>query len=253
MQRLPRQHLPHLDDLNQLLAERRTQLGPKSLHSSNGAALRFVAASGKVRDYEQRVYQSGEIATRANNAHDVYNALAWLCYPSSKIALNAAHVSIATPTVAAQSSERGRRRDALTLLDESGAVVICDDPRLLTLLSQFAWKTLFWEYRAAVRKHLFCSLIGHGALQKAVTPYLGLTAKALLIAAPAGFFQQPLTQRTTLIDAAVASRLMQPAELTTPRQLQPLPLLGIPGWWPANGDPRFYDNRDYFRPPPRRR
>jgi cytochrome P450 len=27
-----------------------------------------------------------------------------------------------------------------------------------------------------------------------------------------------------------------------------LPLLGIPGWHPANTDPAFYANTDYFRP-----
>ncbi len=29
----------------------------------------------------------------------------------------------------------------------------------------------------------------------------------------------------------------------------PLPLLGVPGWWPANADPAFYDDAQVFRPP----
>jgi hypothetical protein len=28
----------------------------------------------------------------------------------------------------------------------------------------------------------------------------------------------------------------------------PLPVLGIPGWWPANEDPRFYGDKTVFRP-----
>jgi len=30
-------------------------------------------------------------------------------------------------------------------------------------------------------------------------------------------------------------------------QLYPLPMLGVPGWWPDNEQPEFYDNTDYFR------
>jgi len=29
--------------------------------------------------------------------------------------------------------------------------------------------------------------------------------------------------------------------------LHPLPLLGVPGWWPANADPAFYDDPAVFR------
>ena len=28
----------------------------------------------------------------------------------------------------------------------------------------------------------------------------------------------------------------------------PLPVLGVPGWWPANENPGFYDDADVFRP-----
>ena len=28
----------------------------------------------------------------------------------------------------------------------------------------------------------------------------------------------------------------------------PLPLLGIPGWWPENGELSFYDDAQVFRP-----
>ena len=31
------------------------------------------------------------------------------------------------------------------------------------------------------------------------------------------------------------------------RSLSPLPILGIPGWWNGNEDPRFYENKSYFR------
>ncbi|MFW9622167.1 MAG: DUF3025 domain-containing protein, partial [Macromonas sp.] len=28
----------------------------------------------------------------------------------------------------------------------------------------------------------------------------------------------------------------------------PLPVLGVPGWWPANADPTFYADAQVFRP-----
>ena len=38
------------------------------------------------------------------------------------------------------------------------------------------------------------------------------------------------------------------AELAT-KPFTPLPVLGVPGWWPANQDPAFYDDATVFRPP----
>ena len=39
---------------------------------------------------------------------------------------------------------------------------------------------------------------------------------------------------------------MQP--VLSPRLLLPLPVLGIPGWWPANENPGFYADTAVFRP-----
>ncbi|MFG5409680.1 DUF3025 domain-containing protein [Piscinibacter sakaiensis] len=38
-----------------------------------------------------------------------------------------------------------------------------------------------------------------------------------------------------------------------PPRHRPLPVLGVPGWWPANADPAFYDDPAVFRPAPARR
>jgi hypothetical protein len=38
------------------------------------------------------------------------------------------------------------------------------------------------------------------------------------------------------------------AALATPRDLSPLPLMGIPGWCADNEDPAFYGNTRIFRP-----
>jgi hypothetical protein len=31
------------------------------------------------------------------------------------------------------------------------------------------------------------------------------------------------------------------------RRYSPLPVLGVPGFWPANADPAFYDDEHVFR------
>jgi hypothetical protein len=31
------------------------------------------------------------------------------------------------------------------------------------------------------------------------------------------------------------------------RELWPLPILGVPGWWAGNEQESFYDNTSYFR------
>jgi hypothetical protein len=43
---------------------------------------------------------------------------------------------------------------------------------------------------------------------------------------------------------AIAARALYPAAL---QSLTPLPLMGIPGWSPANHDPAFYNDSQVFR------
>ena len=143
---------PTLEALNALLAAHQPQI---SLHS--GAALRFVAqGSGKLTfesQYEPRCYLSGEVQTREDNLHDLFNALVWLIYPKSKAAINARHYDALTRLAAAPeaSSMRGAVRDTSTLLDESGVIVVCADDELAGLLKDFQWKALFWQRRAEVQ------------------------------------------------------------------------------------------------------
>jgi hypothetical protein len=37
-------------------------------------------------------------------------------------------------------------------------------------------------------------------------------------------------------------------ELESTTKLTPLPILGVPGWWPANDTVSFYRDEHYFRP-----
>ena len=158
-----------------------------------------------------------------------------VAFPRFKRALNAAHgeaIALETDTV------RGRRRDALTMLDESGVWIISHDPALPALLTQRAWHTLFWENRHAVETAMRFVVVGHALLEKTLAPYPSITGKCLLL--------QSDTLDPDTAEGLVVAAL---AALHTPRQLVPLPIQGIPGWDPDNAQADYYANQDVFRPP----
>jgi hypothetical protein len=63
---------------------------------------------------------------------------------------------------------------------------------------------------------------------------------------PASWRQQPYPERLAAIDRRLAEEL-QAGRYLAPRDLQPLPLLGIPGLVPDNDDPAYYDDTWQFR------
>ena len=123
--------------------------------------------------------------------------------------------------------------NALTLFDENGVIVLSDNPELIHLLQTKQWKRLFWENRSAVESEMQFIVFGHGLYEKALNPFLGMCGKALIL---------PTTDD---IDTQLADYLQE--NLNTPKQLLPLPILGVPGFDAANSEPAYYDNRDYFR------
>src|SRR5574340_362114 len=221
--------LPPMQALNTLAAARGTV-------QSRGLPLRFFAPDGRLsaRDYETHILRTGEVPTRADTWHDVLNALVGLRFPRFKAALNAAHgEAIALET----GSSRGRRRDALTVLDESGVWVISRDPALPALLAEHAWHALFWEARSRVETGMRFVVVGHALLEKMLAPYPTITGKCLTLIAD-----------LPDLDAAGALAARALDAVDTPRQLRPLPVQGIPGWDAANAHAAYYANREVFRP-----
>lgn len=196
--------------------------------------------------YEARIHASGAMTVRPREWHDLFNLLMWLAYPKAKAALNARHVEALGSPV--ERGARGPVRDALTVFDESGVVVVADDQELLDLVREFRWKRLFWQRRDAVCRSLRVLPFGHALCEKALAPYIGLTGHALLLHATAAELALPLTQLVSWVDGAVSHRIADSARFQSTRELSPLPLLGVPGWHADNASESFYDDTGYFRP-----
>jgi hypothetical protein len=199
------------------------------LKTESGRPVRFVSPGTKDAYYEIRVFETGRVETRPDNLHDFFNALAWLAFPRTKARLNALHAA----EIPRERGRRGRLRDLLTIFDEGGAIVHCDDAALLSLLVNFQWKELFWENREKVLASMRIVVFGHAVMEKALEPWPGVTCKALI--APAG----------TDSDAHAQTWLARLGAGATPRDLPPLPVFGFPGWLPQ--DEGFYDDARYFR------
>jgi hypothetical protein len=244
---------PKLQECNALLASR---LSPITVQS--GARLHFVPqVSGKLpfeAQYEPRCYLKGEVPTRQDNWHDLFNALVWLTFPKAKAAINARHYhSLMEEGAAANtesSSERGAKRDVNTLLDESGVIVAYSKANadLAGLLRDFKWKELFWQQREKISAGMGFYLIGHGLYEKSIQPYIGMTGQGLLLVVEPEFFSWPLVQQLAHLDSLLASYLAEPEHCHSTRDLSPVPLLGLPGWTADNDSESYYDNTEYFRP-----
>ena len=218
------------------------------LVNHRGHAIRFVAPNDDETiaiHYEKRIAETGEIATR-ENWHDFFNAMQWLTFPQSKAAISEMH----TRLMAAQTAGvkvRSIPRDVLTLFDEGGVIVASADESLLTHIRNFEWKKLFVDRRAETGKNINFYLAGHSVLEKMLDPFVGVMAKALLLKVDDNFFAQSHDEQLCEIDSRAADWLMNEASLVSTRNLHPLPILGIPGWFAANESPGFYDDAHYFR------
>jgi hypothetical protein len=245
--RLPSNHFPTLNDFNRLLDE-----GAAAIKVHAGHSLRFVPQqSGKLAfesQYEPRCYLTGEVQTRENNWHDLLNALVWLTFPKAKAAINARHYLALQQAHEPTSSQRGAVRDTNTLMDESGVIVACANPELAQLLRDFHWCELFWQRRAEVRQQMGFYLFGHGLYEKAIQPYIGITGQGIIVDVAAEFFTWSHAAQLAHLDEKLATFWTNDKNCRTTRELNPVPLLGVPGWCAENNDASFYENTAYFRP-----
>ena len=187
--------------------------------------------------YEAFIYRTHTVPTR-NNAHDFFNGLCWLRFPQTKQQLNRLQAqALAQQGVTAQ---RGALRDALTLFDENAALLCASDGLWQALQAQ-DWQRLFvtlrHEWQAAQ-----LTLFGHALLEKLLKPYKGITAHVLCVAVP----DEVQAAGDTGLDTWLSNQLDADAMQSKP--FLPLPILGVPGWWPPNEDVGFYEDTQVFRP-----
>jgi hypothetical protein len=240
--RLPPDRFPSHDELNALASS--------AVVSGGGAPIRFVPPAAASREfsaqYEVRIFETGEVQTRPDNWHDLFNALVWLAFPKTKAVLNGHHYD----AIRARRGERlrGTARDVLTLFDEGGIVVAAADPELPALLRGFRWKELFFRRRADALRSMRFYVFGHAIYERALAPYRGVTAKALIVDALPELLEAPLARQLAELDVRAADYFSGAQALASTRTLSPLPILGIPGWEPANACEGYYDDRVQFPP-----
>lgn len=217
--------------------EERWTAGTPLHHALNdaGAAVRFVPQEELPEGvpYERFIFDSGCCPVRPG-LHDFFNGLCWLQFPRAKQALNRLQAQeIAQRGVAGR---RGPVRDAITVFDENGALL--DAPAALwDALERRAWRELFVELRplwAQARLLVF----GHALLEKLVVPRKDLTAHV--------WHAQCALDSIADVDAWLAARCT--TEVLAGKPFTPLPVLGVPGWWPGNENFSFYDDSLVFRP-----
>ena len=186
--------------------------------------------------YEQRIYQRGQIATRENNWHDLFNAMMWLKYPRIKSALNARQWNDVR-----QHGLKSRTpgQCAMTLFDEAGAIVTMP-AEMLECWRRHDWNGLFIEHADTWRSgRAAVAVFGHALLDHALVTETLLVAKCIVLEdqadLPASF-------------DALADAIQSEKALRANNELRTLPLCGIPGWHSATDSAGFVSTAACFSP-----
>lgn len=183
--------------------------------------------------YEQFIFETGCCPVRPG-LHDFFNGLCWLRFPASKRALNRLQAQeLARMGV---RSRRGPVRDAITVFDENGALLSAPAP-LWEALQAREWRLLFVDLRPLWAQAQLL-VFGHALLEMLAAPRKGLTAHVWRADCQAGSDAD--------VDGWLAGQCT--AQALAAKPFTPLPVLGVPGWWPGNANFSFYDDSLVFRP-----
>jgi len=228
----------------------------KPAHDNKPQTLQFVSQNALPdgEAYEHFIGTSGNIPTR-DNLHDLFNGSIWLTFPKTKAVLNYYHIlEIAKQGI---SERRGRVRDTITVFDENGAVLVTADPSIGDALIDFDWQASLVKSRtkwdsptqpdnsAQAAVYIF----GHALFEQLVQPRKPLCAHSIVIHVSQSFFTLSLTERMSYLDDKVAEYMdtLLSNDDVKPRQLAPLPILGVPHFWAENVAAAFYDDSYVFR------
>jgi Protein of unknown function (DUF3025) len=225
------EHWPMVDDLNQTCVNFQ--------HAYTQKPLVFVTQTADLLvdglHYEQRIFQTGKIATRENNWHDLFNAMMWLRYPEIKSALNARQWR--------DSQNHGSRtrtlgQCAMTLFDEAGAIVSMPDV-MLDCWKQHDWQALFIQHAEKWRSgQAKVAVFGHALLDHALVTETLLVAKCIVV--DEKYFSSS--------SKSLADQIESENKLLANKELRTLPLCGIPGWHSAADSSEFIKTAACFSP-----
>ena len=250
------------DDINRLTAfdEWHKWPSPKALQSLlpyevqnlNNKTIEFVPQRPdedfSAVAYEEVVYQSGQVPTRSESWHDIFGAITWSLFPKTKAVLNKLHHDDIQTN---GKSQRSKLRNALTLFDECGVILVTKNAGITDLLANHQWHEAFVERRSnwfqAGEEGVCAYVFGHANYEMLTKPFDGLTGKWLHIDMSAELRSLPLNVQYRMIDEKLADKVLS-GVLNDNSQLSPLPLLGVPSWYDKNEDADYYKNTDYFRP-----
>lgn len=205
-----------------------------------------------IRYYEQIIFEDHSIPTRANSWHDFFNALIWSKYPQSKQYCNQLHID---EIEQGGLHPRTKIRNNITLFDECGIIVLTSCSSVKRYFEQQDWLALFCSesskpnssHQAPIWfENTFPFIFGHAIYEMMLQPFIGLTAKALVLEVDAVTLKSLQNEHSR--DKFLREYLKNENIFSHKKPFFPLPVLGIPGWHLAAQDREFYSNTQYFMP-----
>lgn len=207
--------------------------------------------------YELFISQNGKIPTR-DNLHDWFNACIWAVFKQSKAILNHHHLLHIDKNES--GNKRNRVRDAITVFDENGIVLAVSNETIgkgiKESLFEFNWQhslinpRAFWHNPTSNNPttHAQAFVFGHALLEQLITPRKNLCGHTIAIMVEPEFFHWDTLTQLSHLDNLLAKQLNDwlSKPTATPKDLQPLPVLGIPYFY-DNQDKEFYDDTSVFR------
>ncbi|TXD96249.1 DUF3025 domain-containing protein [Psychrobacter frigidicola] len=248
--------------MTQKTVEYQNQPQTKPMQDNHAHPLKFVSqdALPEGEAYESFIATTGHIPTR-ENLHDLFNGSIWLTFPKTKALLNYHHMcEISEQGIGAS---RGRVRDTITVFDENGAILVTAVPSIGEALIDFNWQESLvstrdeWDKPLAPNENAQVAvyIFGHALLEQLIQPRKSLCAHSVVIQVTQDFFALALPERMSYVDNRLAEQMhtLLSQEAITPRQLAPLPILGVPHFWADNANPDFYEDSRVFRSGRRRK
>lgn len=239
------EHLDNAPFLNRLLNSQYKNVG-------NTVPVEFIEQKMFEEDpryYEQIIFDTKQIPTRSN-PHDFFNGLIWCQFPITKQILNANHIK---EIISCGSTNRNSTRDKLTHFDECGIVLFTTQMKLEGQLRNHQWQDLFVGNTAKWHKKTLPIIFGHALWEMLLNPFIGLTAKALVINVSEEVMKDLQASIYTKhfyadCDQILSQFIHSEKVLELKKPWSPLPLLGVPNWSPFEQTQSFYDNQQYFMP-----